>query len=88
VTATGWFPTPGSPNSVDFMAASARLENVAPWFAPSVLMTAGVNYALKLEDDRPKSHPILVPPGATPQPSLNPPPLPRGLPQRRLFRAR
>jgi hypothetical protein len=35
------------------MAVSARFENLASWFAASVLVTAGVIYALKLEDDRP-----------------------------------
>jgi membrane protein len=48
------------------MAVSARLENLASWFAASVLVAAGVIYALKLEDDRPKSYPIMVPPRATP----------------------
>jgi hypothetical protein len=35
------------------MAVSARIENLASWFAASVLVAAGVIYALKLEDDRP-----------------------------------
>ena len=48
------------------MAVSARIENLASWFAASVLVTAGVIYALKLEDDRSRSHHILVPPRATP----------------------
>jgi membrane protein len=48
------------------MALNARLENLASWFAASVLVTAGVIYALKLQDDRPSSPPILVPPRATP----------------------
>jgi membrane protein len=48
------------------MAVSARLENLASWFAASVLVTAGVIYALKEENDRPRSHPIPVPPRATP----------------------
>ena len=47
------------------MAVSARIENLASWFAASVLVTAGVIYALKLEDDRPRSHHILVPPRAS-----------------------
>jgi membrane protein len=52
--------------SVDLMAVSARLENLASWFAASVLVTAGVIYAIKHENDRPRSHPIVVPPRATP----------------------
>jgi membrane protein len=48
------------------MAVSARFENLASWLAASVLVTAGVIYALKHENDRPRSHPILVPPRATP----------------------
>jgi hypothetical protein len=48
------------------MAVSARFENLASWFAASVLVTAGVIYALKLEDDRPRSHHIVIPPRATP----------------------
>jgi hypothetical protein len=48
------------------MAVSARLENLASWFAASVLVAAGVIYALKLEDDRPRSNPVLVRPRATP----------------------
>jgi hypothetical protein len=32
---------PGSPNSVDLMAVSARIENLASWFAASVLV-AGI----------------------------------------------
>jgi membrane protein len=48
------------------MAVSARLENLASWVAASVLVTAGVIYPLKHENDRPRSHTILVPPRATP----------------------
>jgi hypothetical protein len=57
---------PGSPNSVDFMAVSARIENLASWFAASVLVAAGVIYALKLEDDRPRSNSVRLPFRATP----------------------
>ena len=57
---------PGSPNSVDFIAVSARIENLASWFAASVLVAAGVIYALKLEDDRPRSNSVRLPPRATP----------------------
>ena len=35
-------------------------------FAASVLVAAGVIYALKLEDDRTRSHPVGLPPHATP----------------------
>ena len=45
---------------------SARFENLASWFAASVLVAAGVIYALKLEDDRTRSHPVGLPPRATP----------------------
>jgi membrane protein len=47
------------------MAVSARVENLASWFAASVLVAAGVIYALKLEDDRPRPNSV-VPPRATP----------------------
>jgi membrane protein len=48
------------------MSVNARLENLASWFAASVLVTAGVIYVFKDKDDRPRSHPIEVPPRATP----------------------
>jgi membrane protein len=53
------------------MTVSARLENLASWFAASVLVAAGVIYALKLEDDRTRSNAVQAPPRATPaqQPS-------------------
>jgi membrane protein len=45
---------------------SARFENLASWFAASVLVAAGVIYPLKLEDDRTRSHLVGLPPRATP----------------------
>jgi membrane protein len=48
------------------MTVSARLENLASWFAASVLVAAGVIYALKLEDDRSKPNAVQPPPRATP----------------------
>jgi hypothetical protein len=48
------------------MTVSARLENLASWFAASVLVAAGVIYALKLEDDRTRSNAVQAPPRATP----------------------
>jgi membrane protein len=48
------------------MTVSARLENLASWFAASVLVTAGVIYALKLDDERPRSNAVKAPPRATP----------------------
>jgi membrane protein len=48
------------------MTVSARLENLASWFAASVLVAAGVIYALKLEDDRTRSNAVHAPPRATP----------------------
>jgi membrane protein len=48
------------------MAVNDRLENLASWFAASVLVAAGVIYALKLEDDRPRSNSVRLPPRATP----------------------
>jgi membrane protein len=57
---------PGLPKSVDFMAVSARIENLASWFAASVLVAAGVIYALKLDDDHQRSDPARMPPRATP----------------------
>jgi membrane protein len=48
------------------MTVSARLENLASWFAASVLVAAGVIYALKLGDERPRSNAVKAPPRATP----------------------
>jgi membrane protein len=48
------------------MTVSARLETLASWFAASVLVAAGVIYALKLEDDRSKPNAVQPPPRATP----------------------
>jgi membrane protein len=48
------------------MTVSARLENLASWFAASVLVAAGVIYALKLEDDRTRPNTVKPPPRATP----------------------
>jgi membrane protein len=48
------------------MTVSARLENLASWFAASVLVAAGVIYALKLEDDRTKPDGVRPPARATP----------------------
>jgi membrane protein len=45
---------------------SPRLDDLIAWFAASVLVTVGVVYALKLQDDRRKPKPALVPPRATP----------------------
>lgn len=43
------------------MPANPRLENLVSWFAASVLVTAGVIYALKLQDDRQKPRPARTP---------------------------
>jgi membrane protein len=44
------------------MSANPRLENLVSWFAASVLVTAGVIYGLKLQDDRQKPRPARTPP--------------------------
>jgi membrane protein len=59
------------------MTVSARLENLASWFAASVLVAAGVIYVLKLEDDRTK------PDGVRPLPRATPAQEPPTLQQRR-----
>jgi membrane protein len=48
------------------MAVSARLENLASWFAASVLVAAGVIYALKLGEERTKPNAAQPLPRATP----------------------
>ena len=43
------------------------LDNFFSWFAASVLVTAGIIYGLKLQDDRhQRPHPPVLPPRATP----------------------
>ena len=44
------------------MSANPRLENLVSWGAASVLVTAGVIYGLKLQDDRQKLRPARTPP--------------------------
>ena len=44
----------------------ARLDNLISWFAASVLVTAGVIYAIKLQADMRKPEPARIPPRATP----------------------
>jgi len=46
--------------------AQPRLDNLMSWFAASVLVTAGVIYALKLQNGSRKPEPACVPPRATP----------------------
>jgi len=47
--------------------SETRLVNFFSWFASSVLVTAGVIYGLKLQDDRPqRTHAPVLPPRATP----------------------
>jgi membrane protein len=46
--------------------ADSRLENLVTWFAASVLVTAGVIYSLKLQEDRRRPKPDRTPPRATP----------------------
>jgi membrane protein len=46
--------------------ANPRLDNLMSWFAASVMVTAGVIYALKLQDDLRKPEPARFPPRATP----------------------
>jgi membrane protein len=48
------------------MAGNPRVENIVSWFAASVLVTAGVIYALKLKDDRAPASPVRPPLRATP----------------------
>jgi membrane protein len=48
------------------MAGNPRVENLVSWFAASVLVTAGVIYALKLKDDRAPASPVRPPLRATP----------------------
>jgi membrane protein len=43
-----------------------RLDNLVSWFAASVMVTAGVIYALKLQDDRRETPPERVLPRASP----------------------
>src|SRR2546430_11456824 len=43
-----------------------RLDDLISWFAASIVVTVGVVYALKLDDDRRKSKPAPLPPRATP----------------------
>jgi hypothetical protein len=44
-----------------------RLDNFFSWFAASVLVTAGIIYGLKLQDDRhQRPHAPVLPPRATP----------------------
>jgi membrane protein len=45
---------------------TSRLENLVSWFAAAVLVTTGVIYALKLQDDRRKPKAVWVPPRPTP----------------------
>jgi membrane protein len=47
-------------------SAPPRLDNLVSWFAAAVLVTAGVLYALKLEDDRRRPAPMPIPPRPTP----------------------
>jgi membrane protein len=44
----------------------SRLDNIISWFAASVMVAAGVVYALKLQDDRRKPDPESLLPRATP----------------------
>jgi membrane protein len=44
----------------------SRLDDLISWFAASVVVTAGVIYALKLRDDRGEPAPERVPPNPTP----------------------
>jgi membrane protein len=44
------------------MPANPRFENLVSWFAASVLVTAGVIYGLKLQDDRQKPRLARTPP--------------------------
>ncbi len=47
--------------------SETRLDNFFAWFAASVLVTAGIIYGLKLQDDRhQRPHPPVLPPRATP----------------------
>jgi membrane protein len=48
------------------MAGNPRVENLVSWFAASVLVTAGVIYALKLKADRAPASPVRPPLRATP----------------------
>ena len=44
-----------------------RLDNLISWFAASVMVTAGIIYGLKVQDDRRRSPPPPgLPPRATP----------------------
>jgi len=43
-----------------------RLDDLISWFAASVVVTVGVVYGLKLQDDRRKPKPAPLPPRATP----------------------
>jgi membrane protein len=47
-------------------SSHSRLEDLISWFAASVVVTAGVIYALKLQDDRGQPAPERVPPNPTP----------------------
>jgi membrane protein len=46
--------------------ARPYLDSLVSWFAASVLVTAGVIYGLKIQEDRGKPKPERVPPNATP----------------------
>jgi membrane protein len=45
---------------------NSRLESLVSWFAASVMVTAGVIYALKHAHERPKPKPYPIPPRPTP----------------------
>jgi membrane protein len=47
-------------------APDSRIDNIISWFAASVMVAAGVVYALKLQDDRRKLDPESLLPRATP----------------------
>src|SRR6476659_11152483 len=60
-------PPPPRSNPVRHRTSETRLDNFFSWFAASVLVTAGVIYGLKLQDDRPqRPHAPVLPPRATP----------------------
>jgi hypothetical protein len=47
-------------------STAARLDNLISWFAASAVVTAGVLYALKRQENRISRVPAYVPPRATP----------------------
>src|SRR6185295_6511862 len=59
-------PPPRS-NPVRHRISETRLDNFFSWFAASVLVTAGIIYGLKLQDNRhQRPHAPVLPPRATP----------------------